>query len=176
MTRRWRVPKLTETPELEAFGRELRRAREESGLSLRALAEAVAASHTVVSDWERGRHAPRPPRVRMVGHVPPGGAVAGARAPACPRILVAPARLPPPRRYREGCGRGPPSRAIGPSPNRPRPQDPCRRLPGARSKERGDSGPVGILLRVLVVQHRPEAAKLLLQTDAQRSGRRQVSA
>jgi transcriptional regulator with XRE-family HTH domain len=69
MARRWRVPKLTETPELKAFSRELRRAREESGLSLRALAEAVAASHTVVADWERGRHAPRPPRVRMLEHV-----------------------------------------------------------------------------------------------------------
>src|SRR5882724_9688102 len=70
-----RVVQLAETPELRAFGRALKQAREESGLSLRALAEAVAASHTVVADWERGKHAPRPPRLRMLEHVlqlPPG--------------------------------------------------------------------------------------------------------
>jgi transcriptional regulator with XRE-family HTH domain len=62
-------------PELEAFSEALKRAREESGMSLRALAEAVEASHTVVAQWERGEHAPRPPRVRMLEHVlqlPPG--------------------------------------------------------------------------------------------------------
>jgi transcriptional regulator with XRE-family HTH domain len=35
----------------------------------------VEASHTVVAQWERGEHAPRPPRVRMLEHVlqlPPG--------------------------------------------------------------------------------------------------------
>jgi transcriptional regulator with XRE-family HTH domain len=62
-------------PELEAFSDALKRAREDSGLSLRALADAVEASHTVVAQWERGEHAPRPPRVRMLEHVlqlPPG--------------------------------------------------------------------------------------------------------
>jgi transcriptional regulator with XRE-family HTH domain len=62
-------------PELEAFSDALKRAREDSGMSLRALAEAVEASHTVVAQWERGEHAPRPPRVRMLEHVlqlPPG--------------------------------------------------------------------------------------------------------
>ena len=61
-------------PELEAFSDALKQAREDSGMSLRALAEAVA-SHTVVAQWERGEHAPRPPRVRMLEHVlqlPPG--------------------------------------------------------------------------------------------------------
>ena len=48
-------------PELEAFSDALKRAREDSGMSLRALAEAVEASHTVVAQWERGEHAPRPP-------------------------------------------------------------------------------------------------------------------
>jgi transcriptional regulator with XRE-family HTH domain len=56
-------------PELEAFSEALKRAREESGMSLRALADAVEASHTVVAQWERGEHAPRPPRVRMLEHV-----------------------------------------------------------------------------------------------------------
>jgi transcriptional regulator with XRE-family HTH domain len=56
-------------PELEAFSDALKRARGESGMSLRALAEAVEASHTVVAQWERGEHAPRPPRVRMLEHV-----------------------------------------------------------------------------------------------------------
>ena len=56
-------------PELEAFSDALKRAREESGMSLRALADAVEASHTVVAQWERGEHAPRPPRVRMLEHV-----------------------------------------------------------------------------------------------------------
>ena len=46
----------------------LKRAREESGMSLRELAEAVEASHTVVAQWERAEHAPRPPRVRMLEH------------------------------------------------------------------------------------------------------------
>jgi transcriptional regulator with XRE-family HTH domain len=62
-------------PELEAFSEALKRAREDSGMSLRALADAVEASHTVVAQWERGEHAPRPPRVRMLEHVlqlPPG--------------------------------------------------------------------------------------------------------
>jgi transcriptional regulator with XRE-family HTH domain len=62
-------------PELEAFSDALKRAREDSGMSLRALADAVEASHTVVAQWERGEHAPRPPRVRMLEHVlqlPPG--------------------------------------------------------------------------------------------------------
>jgi transcriptional regulator with XRE-family HTH domain len=62
-------------PELEAFREALKQAREDSGMSLRALAEAVEASHTVVAQWERGEHAPRPPRVRMLEHVlqlPPG--------------------------------------------------------------------------------------------------------
>jgi transcriptional regulator with XRE-family HTH domain len=62
-------------PELEAFSDALKRAREDSGLSLRALADAVEASHTVVAQWERGEHAPRPPRVTMLEHVlqlPPG--------------------------------------------------------------------------------------------------------
>jgi transcriptional regulator with XRE-family HTH domain len=62
-------------PELEAFSDALKRAREDSGLSLRALADAVEASHTVVAQWERGEHAPRPPRIRMLEHVlqlPPG--------------------------------------------------------------------------------------------------------
>jgi ribosome-binding protein aMBF1 (putative translation factor) len=62
-------------PELEAFSDALKQAREDSGMSLRALAEAVEASHTVVAQWERGEHAPRPPRVRMLEHVlqlPPG--------------------------------------------------------------------------------------------------------
>jgi transcriptional regulator with XRE-family HTH domain len=52
-------------PELEAFSDALKR----------ALADAVEASHTVVAQWERGEHAPRPPRVRMLEHVlqlPPG--------------------------------------------------------------------------------------------------------
>jgi transcriptional regulator with XRE-family HTH domain len=56
-------------PELEAFSEALKRAREESGMSLRALADAVEASHTVVAQWERAEHAPRPPRVRMLEHV-----------------------------------------------------------------------------------------------------------
>jgi transcriptional regulator with XRE-family HTH domain len=56
-------------PELEPFSEALKRAREESGMSLRALADAVEASHTVVAQWERGEHAPRPPRVRMLEHV-----------------------------------------------------------------------------------------------------------
>ena len=56
-------------PELEGFSDALKRAREESGMSLRALADAVEASHTVVAQWERGEHAPRPPRVRMLEHV-----------------------------------------------------------------------------------------------------------
>jgi transcriptional regulator with XRE-family HTH domain len=56
-------------PELEAFSQALKRAREESGMSLRALADSVEASHTVVAQWERGEHAPRPPRVRMLEHV-----------------------------------------------------------------------------------------------------------
>ncbi len=56
-------------PELEAFSEALKRAREDSGMSLRALADAVEASHTVVAQWERGEHAPRPPRVRMLEHV-----------------------------------------------------------------------------------------------------------
>ena len=62
-------------PELEAFSDALKRAREDSSLSLRSLADAVEASHTVVAQWERGEHAPRPPRVRMLEHVlqlPPG--------------------------------------------------------------------------------------------------------
>src|SRR5512133_134571 len=62
-------------PELEAFSDTLKQAREDSGMSLRALADAVEASHTVVAQWERGEHAPRPPRVRMLEHVlqlPPG--------------------------------------------------------------------------------------------------------
>src|SRR4029453_15009090 len=56
-------------PELEAFSDALKRAREDSGMSLRALADAVEASHTVVAQWERGEPAPRPPRVRMLEHV-----------------------------------------------------------------------------------------------------------
>jgi transcriptional regulator with XRE-family HTH domain len=56
-------------PELEAFSEALKQAREESGMSLRALADAVEASHTVIAQWERGEHAPRPPRVRMLEHV-----------------------------------------------------------------------------------------------------------
>jgi transcriptional regulator with XRE-family HTH domain len=56
-------------PELEGFSEALKRAREDSGMSLRALADAVEASHTVVAQWERGEHAPRPPRVRMLEHV-----------------------------------------------------------------------------------------------------------
>ena len=62
-------------PELEAFSDALKQAREDSGMSLRALADAGEASHTVVAQWERGEHAPRPPRVRMLEHVlqlPPG--------------------------------------------------------------------------------------------------------
>ena len=43
-------------PELDAFSDALKRAREDSGMSLRALAEAVEASHTVVAQWERGEH------------------------------------------------------------------------------------------------------------------------
>ena len=38
-------------PELEAFSDALKRAREDSGMSLRALADAVKASHTVVAQW-----------------------------------------------------------------------------------------------------------------------------
>src|SRR5215217_7135347 len=52
-------------PELEAFSDALKQAREDAGMSLRALAEAVEASHTVVAQWERGEHAPRPPRVAL---------------------------------------------------------------------------------------------------------------
>jgi len=55
-------------PELQEFSVALKRAREESGMSLRELAEAVEASHTVVAQWERAEHAPRPPRVRMLEH------------------------------------------------------------------------------------------------------------
>jgi transcriptional regulator with XRE-family HTH domain len=51
------------------FGEALRRAREEQGLSLRDLAGLVGASHSVIAQWERGEHFPRPPRVIMIEHV-----------------------------------------------------------------------------------------------------------
>jgi len=91
-------------PELEAFSDTLKGAREDSGMSLRALAEAVEASHTVVAQWERGEHAPRPPRVRMLEHVlqlPPGHSRAcwGTGLPRPPmRHPLASSRRPGPTR------------------------------------------------------------------------------
>ena len=67
-------------PELEAFSDALKQAREDSGMSLRALADAVEASHTVVAQWERGEHAPRAAK----------GQDAGARAASATRVAVTP--------------------------------------------------------------------------------------
>lgn len=70
-----------------AFGRMLRVARDTAGLSLRELATVINTSHTVVSQWERGEHAPQATRVpvleealslpngslgRLLGYLPEG--------------------------------------------------------------------------------------------------------
>jgi transcriptional regulator with XRE-family HTH domain len=55
--------------QLTSFARELRRAREESGLSMRELARLVDVGHTTVQQWEQGKAAPRPPRVTMLERI-----------------------------------------------------------------------------------------------------------
>jgi transcriptional regulator with XRE-family HTH domain len=51
---------MTTSAQRELFRRALRRAREEAGLSQRALARAVGRTHGAVWQWEEGRGAPDP--------------------------------------------------------------------------------------------------------------------
>ncbi|QUH00027.1 helix-turn-helix domain-containing protein [Saccharopolyspora erythraea] len=54
------------TPKARAIGVELRRAREDAGLSARQLAEKIGKSHTTVGRWESGERSPRPVDVATV--------------------------------------------------------------------------------------------------------------
>lgn len=54
------------TPKARAIGVELRRAREDAGLSARQLADKLELSHTTVGRWEKGERAPRPVDVATV--------------------------------------------------------------------------------------------------------------
>lgn len=54
------------TPKARAIGVELRRAREDAGLSVRQLAEKIGKSHTTVGRWESGARSPRPVDVATV--------------------------------------------------------------------------------------------------------------
>jgi transcriptional regulator with XRE-family HTH domain len=54
---------MTTSAQRELFRRALRRAREEAGLSQRALARAVGRTHGAVWQWEEGRGAPDPATV-----------------------------------------------------------------------------------------------------------------
>lgn len=47
------------TPKARALGAELRKAREHSGLGLRAIGELLDTSHTTVSRWETGERSPK---------------------------------------------------------------------------------------------------------------------
>ncbi|HEY8371350.1 MAG TPA: helix-turn-helix transcriptional regulator [Pseudonocardiaceae bacterium] len=53
----------TSTAKARALGAELRAAREQAGLSLRALGEKLGKSFTTLSKWENGRLTPRPEEV-----------------------------------------------------------------------------------------------------------------
>ncbi|MBA8826254.1 transcriptional regulator with XRE-family HTH domain [Saccharopolyspora lacisalsi] len=54
------------TPKARAVGVELRRAREDAGLSARQLAVKLGKSHTTIGRWESGERAPRPVDVAAV--------------------------------------------------------------------------------------------------------------
>lgn len=54
------------TPKARAIGVELRRAREDAGLSARQLAAQLDKSHTTIGRWETGERAPRPVDVAAV--------------------------------------------------------------------------------------------------------------
>lgn len=54
------------TPKTRAIGAELRRAREDSGLSARQLADKLGLSHTTIGRWEKGERAARPVDVATV--------------------------------------------------------------------------------------------------------------
>lgn len=54
------------TPKARAIGAELRRVREDAGLSARQLAEKLGLSHTTVGRWEKGERVPRPVDVATV--------------------------------------------------------------------------------------------------------------
>ena len=77
---------VTTSAQRDRFRRALRRAREEAGLSQRALARAVGRTHGAAWQWEEGRGAPDPATVarleellglqpnalaQLVGYVPP---------------------------------------------------------------------------------------------------------
>ncbi|WP_432851554.1 helix-turn-helix domain-containing protein [Amycolatopsis sp. CA-161197] len=54
------------TPRARAIGAELRRAREDAGLSARTLAARLGVAHTTVGRWESGERSPRPTDVAAV--------------------------------------------------------------------------------------------------------------
>lgn len=54
------------TPKARAIGAELKRAREDAGLSARQLAEKLGKAHTTISRWESGERSPRPTDVAAV--------------------------------------------------------------------------------------------------------------
>lgn len=54
------------TPKAVAIGSELRRAREDAGLSARQLADKLGLSHTTIGRWEKGERSPRPVDVATV--------------------------------------------------------------------------------------------------------------
>ncbi|MCU1686093.1 MAG: helix-turn-helix protein [Amycolatopsis sp.] len=54
------------TPKARAIGAELRRAREDAGLSARQLAIKLGVAHTTVGRWESGERGPRPTDVATV--------------------------------------------------------------------------------------------------------------
>ncbi|WP_093357185.1 MULTISPECIES: helix-turn-helix domain-containing protein [Bacteria] len=54
------------TPKAVAIGSELRRAREDAGLSARQLADQLGLSHTTIGRWEKGERSPRPVDVATV--------------------------------------------------------------------------------------------------------------
>lgn len=54
------------TPKAVAIGAELKRVREDAGLSARQLAEQLDLSHTTIGRWEQGKRSPRPVDVATV--------------------------------------------------------------------------------------------------------------
>ncbi|MEV4602234.1 helix-turn-helix transcriptional regulator [Amycolatopsis sp. NPDC049253] len=54
------------SPRARAIGAELRRAREDAGLSARTLAARIGVAHTTVGRWESGERSPRPTDVATV--------------------------------------------------------------------------------------------------------------
>lgn len=54
------------TPRARAIGAELRRAREDAGLSARTLATRLGIAHTTIGRWESGERSPRPTDVAAV--------------------------------------------------------------------------------------------------------------